>query len=531
MVGKSHCLGLVVCDCIIVTCVIFSMAISDMNNVEAIQQHLELLAAQYKSRGNGKNYLQPRHLKDEFQQTTTRTTTTTSSLSQEQEEDYNAKGNSMDEAMANVLFDDFARVVCKANAVPRKELFEAWAMALYVHHHFPWDQSRRIADLACSHGLLSWALMYLDDHQPINEYNNDSDRKQKHSTFSMQPRTAICIDLKMPLSVEKLQCAMTEQWPSFQGRWDYVEGRLEYVVASPSTLLVGIHCCGTLSDKVIDLAVAANAPLALVPCCHTRKCLSKEQNQILTVTLKEEQEKDGTAVTLAEYIDRKRIERLREAGYTVQEKRIPQVITPKNRIILAIPTTKVEAQDVAPLLTDVAYTTAVRKYLIPVGNSCKARSEVVILGGREAANLRRRKLPPHLSVSILLPHPEAVSIQDVKQLSEEVAKDYQLYCDGGTDNLTVSTSVEYVGKLHTREDGRYCRTFRITYDIKDENGWLPQVTKQHAIKMTIAICHKIDSSFEKGVMVRQYPGEKNFRKVQSRNQKKACGKGKSNGQL
>jgi hypothetical protein len=316
----------------------------------------------------------------------------------------------------------------------------------------------------------------------------------------------------MPLSVEKLENAMIEQWPDFRGRWDYVEGRLEYVVSSPSTLLVGIHCCGALSDKVIELAVAANAPLALVPCCHTRKCLSKEQNKNLTTILKDE------GVTLAEFIDRKRIQRLRDAGYTVQEERIPQVITPKNRIILATPLSRLKAQEAAPLLTDVAYTTAVRKFLIPVGNSSNARTEIVILGGRDAANLRRRKLPPHLSVSILLPHPEAVSIQSIKELSDAVATDYQLYCEEDSNNVTISTSVEHVGKLHARQDGRYCRTFRITYDVEDENGvFHPQVTKEQATKMTIAICHKIDSQFEEGVMVRQFPGEKNFRKVQSRN--------------
>lgn len=310
------------------------------------------------------------------------------------------------------------------------------------------------------------------------------------------------------MSVEKLENAMTERWPNFQGRWDYVEGALERVVSSPSTLLVGVHCCANLSDKVIDLAMAANAPLALVPCCHTRKCLSREENEKLTAILKERR------LTLAEYIDSNRIQRLRDAGYTVKEERIPQVITPKNRIILATPPVKIEAQEAAPLLTDAAYATAIRKFTIPVGDSSEARSEVESLAGRVAANLRRRKLPPRLSVSVIMPHPKAVTIPDVTKLSEAVAMDYRLYCDEEpTDGVSVTTSVEHVGKLHARSDGRYCRTFRITYQIEDETGTLAQVTKKQAIKMTVAICHKIESCFEEGVMVRQLPGEKNFRKV------------------
>lgn len=35
------------------------------------------------------------------------------------------------------LFYRFARVVCDADRIPRKELFEAWAMALKVHENFP----------------------------------------------------------------------------------------------------------------------------------------------------------------------------------------------------------------------------------------------------------------------------------------------------------------------------------------------------------------------------------------------------------
>ena len=62
-------------------------------------------------------------------------------------------------AAAPSLFGDFAQAVCEASCIPRKELFEAWAMACHVQHHFP--TATRFADLASGHGLLGWALLVL----------------------------------------------------------------------------------------------------------------------------------------------------------------------------------------------------------------------------------------------------------------------------------------------------------------------------------------------------------------------------------
>lgn len=152
----------------------------------------------------------------------------------------------------NLLFKEFARKVCLTSSVPRKELFETWATALFVHDHFP--SSSRVADLACGHGLLSWTFLLLD-----------------------KDRTAICIDKRMPGSAEKVANVMLQQWPQLASRWDYVEGKLDAIEPCSSTLLCGIHACGPLSDQIISLAIQANAPLALVPCCHTRTFLDPTQ--------------------------------------------------------------------------------------------------------------------------------------------------------------------------------------------------------------------------------------------------------------
>ena len=58
------------------------------------------------------------------------------------------------------LFDRVARVVCEAECLPRKELYEAWEVARRVRRRF---RGGRVMDLACGHGLLAHLLVLLDD--------------------------------------------------------------------------------------------------------------------------------------------------------------------------------------------------------------------------------------------------------------------------------------------------------------------------------------------------------------------------------
>ena len=47
------------------------------------------------------------------------------------------------------LFDRVARVVCEAECLPRKELYEAWEVARRVRRRM---RGGRVVDLACGHG-------------------------------------------------------------------------------------------------------------------------------------------------------------------------------------------------------------------------------------------------------------------------------------------------------------------------------------------------------------------------------------------
>ena len=67
--------------------------------------------------------------------------------------------------------------------MPRKELFETWAAALHIDHHFA--MNRRIADIAAGHGLLAWSLLLLDEERRSRQHLSGDD-----SDSPLYPRTA-----------------------------------------------------------------------------------------------------------------------------------------------------------------------------------------------------------------------------------------------------------------------------------------------------------------------------------------------------
>jgi len=198
----------------------------------------------------------------------------------------------------DTLFDRIARAVCHAGCLPRKELFEAWEVARRVRRRF---RGGRVVDLACGHGLLAGILLLLDDSSP----------------------QAIAIDRRLPESAAKLQAVLEVEWPRIAGRVELREGEIESLKLGADDLVVSVHACGALTDRVLELAIAARARLAVLPCCHD---LQSCDDGGLRGWL------DGPLA-----IDATRAARLRAAGYRVLTQIIPAEITPKNRLLLAEP--------------------------------------------------------------------------------------------------------------------------------------------------------------------------------------------------
>jgi SAM-dependent methyltransferase len=196
------------------------------------------------------------------------------------------------------LFDRIARAVCRAGCLPRKELYEAWEVARRVRRRF---RGGRVVDLACGHGLLSTIMLLLDDSSP----------------------TAFGIDRALPPSAARLQAVLEDAWPRLAGRVTLRCGEIEDVALTAADLVVSVHACGALTDRVIDRAVAARARLAVLPCCHD---LASGGGVDLRGWL------DGALA-----MDVARAAKLQAAGYRVTTQTIPAEITPKNRLLLAEP--------------------------------------------------------------------------------------------------------------------------------------------------------------------------------------------------
>jgi len=196
------------------------------------------------------------------------------------------------------LFDRIARAVCRAGCLPRKELYEAWEVARRVRRRL---RGGRVVDLACGHGLLSSILLLLDDSSPA----------------------AIGIDRALPSSAARLQAVLEDAWPRLAGRVELRCGELDEVALTAADLVVSVHACGVLTDRVIDLAIAARSKLAVLPCCHD---LASGRGAELRGWL------DGALA-----MDVVRAARLQAAGYRVVTQTIPAEITPKNRLLLAEP--------------------------------------------------------------------------------------------------------------------------------------------------------------------------------------------------
>jgi hypothetical protein len=193
------------------------------------------------------------------------------------------------------LFCRIARVVCSAQCLPRKELFESWEVARRVRRRF---RGGRVIDLACGHGLTAWIMMILDGSS----------------------ESALAVDSRLPASAETLQAALAASFPALAPRISMVEADVRDVALASSDVIVSTHACGALSDLVLERAIEVAARVAILPCCHdAARCDSGGLAGWLDAALA---------------IDVTRAARLTRAGYRVHTQTIPSAITPKNRLLL-----------------------------------------------------------------------------------------------------------------------------------------------------------------------------------------------------
>ena len=204
----------------------------------------------------------------------------------------------LDRFPGTTLFDRLGRAICRADCLPRKELFESWEVSRRARRRF---RGGRVVDLACGHGLVAHLMLLLDDTS----------------------KTALAADRTLPPSARAIAQAMSLEWPRLSGRVELLESPLDRVVLQPEDVVVSTHACGALTDDVLARAIAARARVVVLPCCHD--------------------EHTGDAgglrgwLDVALSIDTTRAARLRASGYAVHTQIIPDAITAKNRILMGEP--------------------------------------------------------------------------------------------------------------------------------------------------------------------------------------------------
>lgn len=193
------------------------------------------------------------------------------------------------------LFHRVARVLCEADCLPRRELFESWEVARRARRRL---RGTRVVDLACGHGLIAQLLLLLD---PAIE-------------------SALAVDKRLPPSAPKIAAAMSAAWPRLAGRVHFAEHALAKTDVRATDLVVSCHACGRLTDQVLDLAIAAHAGVAVLPCCQAE-------------AIGDAGGLDGW-LDNALAIDVTRAARLRAHGYRVHTQVLPATLTSKNRLLL-----------------------------------------------------------------------------------------------------------------------------------------------------------------------------------------------------
>jgi len=196
------------------------------------------------------------------------------------------------------LFDRIGRAVCAAGCLPRKELYESWEVARRTRRLF---RGGRVVDVAGGHGLLAHMMLLLDGSSS----------------------TAVVVDRAIPPSAAKLHEGLVEAFPRLANRVSFVSGEFNEFELLGTDVIVSVHACGALADEILDRAVAARAPVAVLPCCHN---LNDETGRELAGWL------DGPLA-----MDVARALRIKAYGYRVWTQTISEEITPKNHLLLASP--------------------------------------------------------------------------------------------------------------------------------------------------------------------------------------------------
>lgn len=247
---------------------------------------------------------------------------------------------------------------------------------------------------------------------------------------------------------------------------------------------------GILSDILVATAAEHRSPLAVVPCCPSRKARLLKVSSPYAVNLYQDIVRtSSTMPDLAERLDEARMAALENADMRVEEVILPAIFTKKNRLILGIPTTlswNKEASACKDSEMPAMPTKAGRNmppidnsmgilpkpgflkgFYVPCEDTAEQRALVSKLAGRVAANSRKAVMHnrghnknPQLDISFWLPH-------------EHVGLSQGTLCRFVETAHSVNCSVSNIGDAFVHPSGRVSKTFRVQYNTSDGQAMIP----------------------------------------------------------
>jgi len=137
---------------------------------------------------------------------------------------------------------------------------------------------------------------------------------------------SLMIDIKRPKRFFKLE----DLFKKYNLNYSYTEKDIlkDIEIARGSNVIISIHRCSYLSDKVIDIGLKHQLPFALMTCCHN--CKIKDYKLVKKVDkrmlLYEEKE---------DYFDLVRKKYIEEHGRFCEFLEVSKKITPRNHVLIS----------------------------------------------------------------------------------------------------------------------------------------------------------------------------------------------------
>jgi len=178
--------------------------------------------------------------------------------------------------------------------VSKKEEDKTYEFLLFVEQHFALHKYKQVYDLCCGKGLLGAAI-------------------------AQTGQRVVCVDKKLGAKrVSKSGSGYLLIQGDLWRDWRLKE----------KSLVLAIHSCGTLTDRVIELALQTENDFAILSCCHSDKIYFTPKYFPPATLIREHGR--------GQYLDRVRLNYIREQGLKGGISKINPRITPKNRIMWGI---------------------------------------------------------------------------------------------------------------------------------------------------------------------------------------------------